>query len=84
MVDGAPHYFSHPNYANSPLPDVQGTPTYFGNALSSVPTHPTDPVGVGELAPVFVVFPTALPDGILSRSRLEPGDAGSEPVPFGG
>ena len=66
LIDGAPHYFSHPNYANSPLPTVDGTVIYFGNELIDR-TYASDfPVGVGELAPVFVVVPTALPDGFLT------------------
>jgi len=66
LINGAPHYFSHPNYANSPLPTVEGTVIYFGNELIDR-TYASDfPVGVGELAPVFVVVPTVLPDGLLT------------------
>ncbi|MFN2205824.1 MAG: multicopper oxidase domain-containing protein [Candidatus Promineifilaceae bacterium] len=66
LIDGAPHYFSHPNYANSQLPTVEGTLTYFGNALQDRQYASDYPVGVGELAPVLVVLPTALPDGFLT------------------
>ena len=58
LIDGAPHYFSHPNYANSPLP-IQTTtrvpPPPVGNPLQDRAYATDYPVGVGELAPVFVV-----------------------------
>ena len=28
LINGAPHYFSHPNYANSPLPTIEGSLIY--------------------------------------------------------
>jgi hypothetical protein len=33
LIDGAPHYFSHPNYANSPLPIIEGATIFAGNPL---------------------------------------------------
>ena len=33
LIDGAPHYFSHPNYANSPLPTIEGAVIAVGNPL---------------------------------------------------
>ena len=33
LIDGAPHYFSHPNYANSPLPSIEGAVIDVGNPL---------------------------------------------------
>jgi len=65
LIGGAPHYFTHPNYANSPLPTIEGAVIYVGNPLQDRAYATDFPVGVGELAPVFVVVPTALPDGML-------------------
>lgn len=65
LINGAPHYFSHPNYANSPLPTVEGAVIYVGNELIERAYASDFPVGVGELAPVLVVVPTVLPDGML-------------------
>lgn len=65
VINGVPRYFSHPNYANSPLPTIEGAVINVGNSLIDR-TYATDfPVAVGELAPVFVVVPAALPDGML-------------------
>jgi hypothetical protein len=86
LAPGAvPHYFSHPNYANSPLPTVEGTPTFFGNTLLDR-TYASDfPVGVGELAPVFVVVPTALPDGFLTSFQTwNQATPGASPFPSAG
>jgi len=85
LINGAPHYFSHPNYANSPLPTVEGTPTFLGNALQDR-TYASDyPVGVGELAPVFVVVPTALPDGFLTSFQTwNQATPGGSPFPSAG
>ena len=66
MLPGqAPHYFSHPNYANSPLPTLEGAIVAVGNPLQDRAYASDFPVGVGELAPVFVVVPTPLPDGMI-------------------
>ncbi|MAT98800.1 MAG: hypothetical protein CL608_16780 [Anaerolineaceae bacterium] len=60
LIDGAPHYFSHPNYANSPLPEVTaGVVTEFGNPLVER-GYSSD-----NATNVFVVIPAALPDGML-------------------
>lgn len=70
LIDGAPHYFSHPNYANSPLPAVEGATIYVGNPLVER-TYATDFVsGAEPPLPVFVVVPTALPDGLLTSFQL--------------
>ena len=58
-----PHYFSHPNYANSPLPEVTVTPgseTPVGNTLNDR-TYATD-----VAADVFVMLATPLTDGLLT------------------
>ena len=62
ILEGAPHYFSHPNYANSPLPTVNTIPealTFVGNSLVDR-AYATD-----NAANVFVVIPAALPGGYL-------------------
>ena len=59
LIDGAPHYFSHPNYANSPLPMVEGAVIPAGNPLVER-AFATD-----NAADVFVVVPTPLPDGLV-------------------
>ena len=61
----APRYFSHPNYANSPLPTISGAVIPVGNQLIDRAYAGDFPVAVGELAPVFVVIPAVLPDGSL-------------------
>ena len=77
LIDGAPHYFSHPNYANSPLPMIEGALIDVGNPLVDRQYASDFPVGVGELAPVFVVLPIALPDGMIqsfqSWNQANPG-----------
>ena len=85
LIDGAPHYFSHPNYANSPLPTVEGAVIAVGNPLIER-TYASDfPVGVGESAPVFVVVPTALPDGMVQSFQvLNQANAGSSSFPSAG
>ena len=85
LINGAPHYFSHPNYANSPLPTLEGTVIYFGNELVDR-TYASDfPVGVGELAPVFVVVPTTLPDGLLTSFQIwNQAAPGASPFPSAG
>jgi FtsP/CotA-like multicopper oxidase with cupredoxin domain len=61
LVDGAPHYFSHPNYANSPLPTVNsGTVVPVGNALQDR-GYSSDNATTG----VFVTLPQDLPGGFL-------------------
>jgi hypothetical protein len=42
------------------------------------------PVGVGELAPVFVVVPAALPDGMLQSFQTWNQATQAQPVPLGG
>ncbi|MBB5347821.1 multicopper oxidase domain-containing protein [Desulfoprunum benzoelyticum] len=59
----APRYFSHPNYANSPLPEVTVTPgaeTPLGNDLIDR-QYATD-----TAANVLVMLPTPLGDGLLT------------------
>lgn len=59
LIDGAPRYFSHPNYANSPLPTVEGATIFAGNPLVER-AYATD-----NASAVFVVLPGALPDGLV-------------------
>ncbi len=63
----APRYFSHPNYANSPLPTfttIAGVDTLFGNPL-------TDRAYASDNATtVFVVNPTPLPAGFLNSFQV--------------
>ncbi|WP_202613549.1 multicopper oxidase domain-containing protein [Ornithinimicrobium cerasi] len=66
LIDGAPHYFSHPNYANSPLPELVGATVPVGNPLQDRAYATDFPVQVGELAPVLVVLPQELPAGMLT------------------
>lgn len=85
LIDGAPHYFSHPNYANSPLPMIEGALIDVGNPLIDRQYASDFPVGVGELAPVFVVLPTALPDGMIqSFQSWNQANLGSSPFPSAG
>jgi FtsP/CotA-like multicopper oxidase with cupredoxin domain len=85
LIDGAPHYFSHPNYANSPLPTVEGAVIGVGNPLVDRAYASDYPVGVGELAPVFVVLPTALPDGMVqSFQTWNQATPGGSPFPSAG
>jgi len=63
-----PHYFSHPNYANSPLPvltTVPGTTSTVGNQLIDR-AYATD-----NAANVLVVLPAALPDGFLTSFKVQ-------------
>jgi len=74
LIDGAPHYFSHPNYANSPLPVVTpGVVSDFGNPLVDR-AYSSD-----NATNVFVVIPTALPDGMLQSFQTwnQPAAGGS-------
>jgi FtsP/CotA-like multicopper oxidase with cupredoxin domain len=62
----APRYYSHPNYANSPLPVVSGAVVSVGNSLvdRAVATDYATPPG--DFGQVFVVLPSAvLPDGLI-------------------
>jgi len=81
----APRYFSHPNYANSPLPTIEGAVISVGNPLIDR-TYATDfAVGVGELAPVFVALPAALPDGMLQSFQVwNQASTGASPFPSAG
>lgn len=65
MADVAPHYFSHPNYANSPLPTAASA-AFYGNALQDRAYASDYPVASGQLAPVLVVMDTTLPAGVLT------------------
>ena len=74
LIDGAPHYFSHPNYANSPLPTViPGQVADFGNSLVAR-GYSSD-----NATNVFVVLPAALPDGMLQSFQTwnQPATGGS-------
>ncbi|HSO70923.1 MAG TPA: hypothetical protein VLQ67_14975, partial [Arachnia sp.] len=84
----APRYFSHPNYANSPLPEVgivAGEQTVVGNPLEDRAYASDYPVGVGELAPVFVVVDQALTEGFLTAFQSwNQATAGGSPFPSAG
>jgi FtsP/CotA-like multicopper oxidase with cupredoxin domain len=85
VINGAPHYFSHPNYANSPLPTVNGAVISVGNPLIDRAYASDFPVGVGELAPVFVVVPAALPDGMIQSFQIRnQATPGGSPFPSAG
>lgn len=74
LIEGAPHYFSHPNYANSPLPEVTpGQVAYFGNSLVDR-GYSSD-----NATNVFVVIPAALPDGLIQSFQAwnQPATGGS-------
>jgi FtsP/CotA-like multicopper oxidase with cupredoxin domain len=78
----APHYFSHPNYANSPLPTpttVPGAQTTVGNVLSER-AYATD-----NATTVFVVLQSPLPDGFIqSFEVLNQASAGGSVAPSAG
>ncbi len=81
----APRYFSHPNYANSPLPAVQGAVISVGNQLVERAYATDFPVSVGALAPVLVVIPSPLPDGLVqSFQTWNQAAAGASPFPSAG
>ncbi|PWB70524.1 MAG: hypothetical protein C3F07_16920 [Anaerolineales bacterium] len=85
LINGAPHYFSHPNYANSPLPTIEGALIDVGNPLVDRQYASDFPVGVGELAPVFVVLPASLPDGMIQSFQVwNQASPGSSPFPSAG
>ena len=68
VPNAVPRYFSHPNYANSPLPSTGAPVTVvsaFGNPLIERAYASDYPVGVGQVAPVLVVLPAVLPAGEL-------------------
>jgi FtsP/CotA-like multicopper oxidase with cupredoxin domain len=78
LIAGAPHYFSHPNYANSQLPTITaepGTTALVGNAVQER-AYATD-----NASNVLVVVPQALPDGFVQSFRTwnqaDPGSSGS-------
>jgi FtsP/CotA-like multicopper oxidase with cupredoxin domain len=59
-----PRYFSHPNYANSPLPTVDGTEATLGNALN-------DRAAGTDARDTFVVLTAApLPEGFLTGFQV--------------
>jgi len=77
-----PRYFSHPNYANSPLPTVTttaGAEIQVGNELIER-GYATD-----NASNVFVVLPDALPDGFLTAFKsLNQAGAGGSTQPSAG
>jgi hypothetical protein len=85
LINGAPHYFSHPNYANSPLPTVQGAVIEVGSPLQDRAWASDTPVAVGELAPVLVVMGDVLPDGMIqSFQTWNQATGGNSPFPSAG
>ncbi|ABS27304.1 multicopper oxidase type 2 [Anaeromyxobacter sp. Fw109-5] len=86
MPGDPPRYYSHPNYANSPLPVVSGALVSVGNPLVDR-AYATDFAGpVGELGQVFVVMPSAvLPEGLIqSFQTWNQATAGASPTPSAG
>jgi len=85
-----PHYFSHANYANSALPVItyDVIPTPVGNPLIdrvNATDYPPEVTVVGDLAPVFVVLPTALPAGTLTSFKTwNQATASNSPYPSAG
>jgi FtsP/CotA-like multicopper oxidase with cupredoxin domain len=86
LIGGAPHYFSHPNYANSPLPTVEGSLKYVGNPLQDRAYASDFPVGVGTWAPVLVVLADKpLPAGFLTSFQIwNQASQGASPFPSAG
>ena len=66
LIDGAPHYFSHGNYANSPLPEVTATGTSVGNDVTTDRANATD-----STSDNFVVLTgSSLPAGFLTAFQI--------------
>ncbi|HSF82572.1 MAG TPA: multicopper oxidase domain-containing protein [Anaerolineales bacterium] len=62
----APYYFSHPNYANSPLPEVTAIETPVGNDVTMDRANATD--GIPD---VFVVLTgSSLPAGFITSFQI--------------
>jgi FtsP/CotA-like multicopper oxidase with cupredoxin domain len=82
LIEGAPRYFSHPNYANSQLPTITadpGTSALVGNAVVER-AYATD-----NASNVFVVVPQALPEGFVQSFRTwNQADAGQSASPSAG
>ena len=78
----APRYFSHPNYANSPLPEIgtaPGADITVGNPLQDR-AYATD-----ESTNVLVMLPQDLPDGFLTGFKVRnQADQGSSSAPSAG
>ncbi len=85
---GVPDYFGPvPNWAYSPMPTLTYpvVPTPVGNSLIDRGYATDFPVGVGQLAPVFVVLPTALPAGTLTSFQTwNQATSGNSPFPSAG
>jgi FtsP/CotA-like multicopper oxidase with cupredoxin domain len=85
---GVPDYFGpFPNWAYSPMPTFTYpvVPTPVGNSLVDRAYASDFPVAVGQLAPVFVVLPAALPAGTLTSFQTwNQATAGSSPFPSAG
>ncbi len=70
----APRYFSHPNYANSPLPTIEstaGTLSFVGNELLDRAT-PTDAATNVLVVLAQHPLPTGLLEGFQIRSQADP------------
>ena len=85
MPGDAPRYFSHPNYANSPLPTIEGAVIDVGSPLQDRAWASDTPVAVGELAPVLVLMEAVLPDGMIqSFQTWNQATSGNSPAPSAG
>ena len=81
----APHYFSVGNYANSPLPTVSGTMIAGGNPLIARQFATDYAKPPGELAPVLVVVPQPLPQGLVQGFKIyNQATPGGSPNPSAG
>ncbi|MFN2221650.1 MAG: hypothetical protein ACK2UH_03800, partial [Candidatus Promineifilaceae bacterium] len=66
LIDGAPHYFSHANYANSPLPTVTAIATPVGNDVFVDRANATD-----STPDILVVLNgSPLPTGFLTSFQI--------------
>jgi FtsP/CotA-like multicopper oxidase with cupredoxin domain len=81
-----PHYYGpYPNYANSPLPTVTGAVISVGNPLVGRAYATDFATPPGEQAPVLVVVPTALPDGLVQAFQtFNQTSPGGSPNPSAG
>ena len=88
LPGSAPFYYTVANWANSPWPVVQtsGAATVVGNATNADRAYATDfPVGVGQLAPAFVVLQAPLTAGTLTSFQTwNQTTQGGSPFPSAG
>jgi FtsP/CotA-like multicopper oxidase with cupredoxin domain len=75
MPGAAPHYFSHPNYANSPLRMPDALITLVGNGTGATAAATVDPT-TGAITAITVVTPgsgyTTAPNVVISTAVVTP------------